>query len=376
MLCLRRKGVGRLLVVVLLGGWALGLLGVFPVEVGAHSIGTPGPRVRYNITGGGQISKYVAGMKALQAFEDPTDADAVNEYAEFVALHAKNGQHGNPRFLPWHRQFLHDLEDAVRAMPGPAHDGFTVPYWNWFRVSSPPPGGLGGNGAGSDHWQVQNIFGEGMWKTTGGRTGHNVGGEGMVLHRQYTGSLGGLDDLAYRNTADTRLDNAPLGGAFEALLETYHGAPHVRVGGGAGQLGSLTLAVNDPLFFLLHSNTDRIWWQKQNSSPPGVVTLQPVGPIIAMSHVPGVPDCMPHSEDEVFEDFDGEGDVTPYDVPDDFEEMPLSNCEPLYGYDYHSILVGDVPVPDDYDVPEPSSLVLTGVGALFLGLYRRSRRGA
>jgi tyrosinase len=64
-----------------------------------------------------------------------------------------------------------------------------------------------------------------------------------------------------------------------------HGSAHVIVGGStpgaAGWLSNLTLAVRDPLFFMLHANVDRLWavWQRQNNrySTTSTASYSPLG---------------------------------------------------------------------------------------------------
>ncbi|KAL3896402.1 MAG: hypothetical protein SGCHY_004097, partial [Lobulomycetales sp.] len=52
---------------------------------------------------------------------------------------------------------------------------------------------------------------------------------------------------------------------FSTLLETtLHAGVHVGIG---GDMSELRNASNDPLFYLLHSNVDRIWAEFQRSFP-------------------------------------------------------------------------------------------------------------
>ena len=62
-------------------------------------------------------------------------------YDKFVKLHAhlknKDYAHGTSAFLPWHRKFLLEFENALRALPGKGSKSgkpfscMTVPYWDW-----------------------------------------------------------------------------------------------------------------------------------------------------------------------------------------------------------------------------------------------------
>ncbi|TXS40431.1 hypothetical protein EAO75_36310, partial [Streptomyces sp. uw30] len=83
------------------------------------------------------------------------------EYDEFVRLHIAHfvgdgdrglrAAHMTPSFLPWHRRFLLDLEEALRRVDS----SVTVPYWDWTRdrrTTSLPWTDelLGGNGRPGD----------------------------------------------------------------------------------------------------------------------------------------------------------------------------------------------------------------------------------
>lgn len=84
------------------------------------------------------------------------------EYDEFVRTHieyyvsdGENGlrtAHMAPSFLPWHRRFLLDLEEALRRVD----PSVTVPYWDWTKDRSAKSAPwtadlLGGTGRRSDH---------------------------------------------------------------------------------------------------------------------------------------------------------------------------------------------------------------------------------
>jgi tyrosinase len=39
--------------------------------------------------------------------------------------------HGTQRFLPWHRVYLLQLEQAIQAI----HPDVTIPYWDWTKTA-------------------------------------------------------------------------------------------------------------------------------------------------------------------------------------------------------------------------------------------------
>ena len=98
------------------------------------------------------------------------------EYDAFVRTHidyyTPDGEgglraaHMSPSFLPWHRRFLLDLENALRRVD----ESVTVPYWDWTRNRTPTAVPwtddlLGGTGRSSDRQVMSGPFayGRGMW---------------------------------------------------------------------------------------------------------------------------------------------------------------------------------------------------------------------
>lgn len=72
----------------------------------------------------------------------------------------RNPAHRGPGFLPWHREFLMQLEGALQNIDA----SVTIPYWDWTQDAALPDPSqspiwaddfLGGNGLESDQWRVQ-----------------------------------------------------------------------------------------------------------------------------------------------------------------------------------------------------------------------------
>jgi tyrosinase len=81
----------------------------------------------------------------------------------------RNGAHRGPSFLPWHREFLLQLEEDLRSIDA----SITIPYWDWTEDAADPVSSplwsdkfLGGNGVEGDHWRVADgpfAYGRGNW---------------------------------------------------------------------------------------------------------------------------------------------------------------------------------------------------------------------
>ncbi len=195
----------------------------------------------------------------------------------------RNGMHRGPSFLPWHREFLMQVETDLRAIDS----SIAIPYWDWTAdAAMPDPSAspiwddnfLGGNGVEADDWRVASgpfAFSKGNWPIPEGH-------DGPALLRQFgvwTPTLPTTEDLtlALRETFyDTpNFNSSPFTIGFRNRLEGWvtqrgdsrvrtagsqlHNKVHVWVGGSMLPMTS----PNDPVFFLHHCFVDKVWadWQ-------------------------------------------------------------------------------------------------------------------
>jgi len=195
----------------------------------------------------------------------------------------RNGMHRGPSFLPWHREFLLQMEMDLRAIDS----SIAIPYWDWTADAAMPDPSvspiwdenfLGGNGVESDDWRVASgpfAFSKGNWPIPKGH-------DGPALRRQFgvwTPTLPTTEDLTVAMGEifyDTpNFNSSPFTIGFRNRLEgwvTQRGDSRVRTAG--SQLhnrvhvwvgGSMLLMTspNDPVFFLHHCFVDKVWadWQ-------------------------------------------------------------------------------------------------------------------
>lgn len=194
---------------------------------------------------------------------------------DFVALHvagAVASQHRDSHFLPWHRMYLLDLERQLQLI----NPLVSLPYW---RFDQPAPRVFDENFIGATEkvpftddikggtsdgvlakFSAENKLSE--WKI-----GDRNGIERVAVFDTKTEAAPGRPSFRLRSEADT-LD---LGGSdrelgargrtgFAQMEGTPHGAAHVSFD---GVINNVPSAPQDPLFFLLHCNVDRLWamWQ-------------------------------------------------------------------------------------------------------------------
>jgi tyrosinase len=176
--------------------------------------------------------------------------------------------HRTAWFFPWHREFLLRLERDLQAIDPTV----TLPYWDW-TIDRLPSASLwaddfmGGNGVppGGAVQSGPFAFRNGRW-TLNVRDNPR---DPIKLER----ALGSGGPLPTGNAVRDFLTRVPYAVFRPALENQVHDIVHVWIGGSAAMASS----PNDPAFFLLHCNVDRLWAQWQ-ALHPGEAAYQSDGP--------------------------------------------------------------------------------------------------
>jgi len=178
----------------------------------------------------------------------------LNLYEIFNEIHGVGLReaHFGPAFAPWHRAFILDLERQLQIID----PSVTIPYW---RFDEPAPnvfspnfmGGVSNTGAPSFSagnplalWHIENMSG--------------IIRDPIFAPNEDPDIISEFATLTVSDQYD----------AFNAALESGpHNRAHGLSAGPTGWIGTIPTAVRDPLFFLLHSNVDRLWakWQWANN---------------------------------------------------------------------------------------------------------------
>lgn len=203
------------------------------------AIGSSGPYTRRDISGialdDPLISSYRKAIKAMRSLPstNPLSWDyqaAIHGTTVMPALTGWNScEHGTYYFWSWHRMYLYWFERIVRKLSDDAT--WTLPYWNWSAANSR---------------QLPAMFRDQSSElyTPFREPAMNDG----------TGSLP-EGDVDY-SSAFSESHFTSASGMIEG---TPHGAVHVDVGGASGWMGAVPTAAQDPIFYLHHSNMDRLW---------------------------------------------------------------------------------------------------------------------
>lgn len=289
--------------------------------------------------------QFVEALHAVKAADYPYDDDpnGIGWYDQIVQWHVeltpceeagvnRHGiwGHGGPMFLPWHRQYLLMLEDAMRTV---TKQHVTIPYWDWTNDASTKAvlaedlmGGTGNADRGyrlesgpfsHDKWRlnVLNTALYGYYLMSSEYITRNIGSpyqdrltvkddlpfamsrplfdtapwsDASDARQSFRMALEGFKDNHDPLTGETAQSIAgctgPTLGKGTLVLSpgagTLHNQVHTWVGGataagpdGGSLMGTMTVPLaspNDPIFFLHHANIDRLWaeWQKTHGDDP------------------------------------------------------------------------------------------------------------
>ncbi|RYZ54559.1 MAG: tyrosinase family protein, partial [Proteobacteria bacterium] len=206
----------------------------------------PSPRVRQRWIPGVDAeikNKYVQAVTWLKANDGKTfpedDPRSYLSWERFVAIHNISCHHGDWYIFPWHRNFVNYFELACQvALDDPS---FALPYWDWTLDGKIP-----------DEFYDLPILAVDRDLI-----------KGTALPEEFVGPKMMDKILADENffsffskpVAKTRFERlVPRTGAFEA-------GPHNKVHNTIGNFMSGNTSPTDPIFWLHHSNVDRIYCQ-------------------------------------------------------------------------------------------------------------------
>lgn len=222
------------------------------------------------------FTNALAKLNGIKIDSDPTPGPGKGEYVkDFVDMHvdgARFNQHGDSHFLPWHRLYILDLERKLQEIDPLV----TLPYWK-FDQPAPrvfhqdflgeteqlPSGSTFTPGVANklvkfsvdnhlSKWQINDVGGiprESFFNTINDFP-KNPFPNFELLNEEDTLQLGGQDArLGTQRTGFSRMEASP------------HGSAHVSFN---GRVNNVPVAPQDPLFFLLHCNVDRLWAKWQN----------------------------------------------------------------------------------------------------------------
>jgi hypothetical protein len=169
------------------------------------------------------------------------------EYDKYVFIHKYSGNlaHYGPAFLPWNRIFCYKFEQELQNID----PDVVLPYWDSTTNNLD-------SHDNSKVWRREFLGKSG--EVTLSWTGRNGSSQSWQIRRNKFNMIAIPVD---GNSFNLNRDSYP---EFRPVIENrVHSAAHVFLGVPSGDQCSFATAVNDPYYFLIQGNIDRLWveWQ-------------------------------------------------------------------------------------------------------------------
>jgi tyrosinase len=265
-------------------------LGAMPMALGLTSIAqATDSRIRYDLAsaqGQQMLAIYADAVAKMQALgpDNPmswmwqwythfvdgatTKADEINRIFgstgstlaqdTWDTCQSHSGQNAN-NFFPWHRLFVYYFERIVRHVSG--QDAFTLPYWDY--TSTDPAK----RGVVPEPFRMPDdpLFAS-LYRPERG----TLANSGQPIQTNQTSDVMDISDAMSKANYSTA-DNVQ--GFCRAIDSGIHGRIHVLTGTSHG-MGAVPYACRDPLFWVHHSNIDRMWasWNRNGGKNPPATT--------------------------------------------------------------------------------------------------------
>ena len=219
-----------------------------------------------------QQQSYISALKCLQSLPPllPHMPPNASSYSDYPYVHAHIGYrtHNSASFLPWHRYFLHLFESRLRTDCG--YDG-GIPYWDWTLdaedlASSPVISADNGFGGDGDPAGDITVGRHGRCVVDGPFAGlqvlwYDVKYQPHCLSRGFrTDEAGGNGRMDGSALSPEEIDRILDLDGYEDFVPALEKKVHDVIPFGVGGDFETFSAPFEPLFWLHHSQLDRLWW--------------------------------------------------------------------------------------------------------------------
>ncbi|VUC32086.1 unnamed protein product [Clonostachys rosea] len=223
-----------------------------------QSCSDPVARTEWRDLSDQEKSTYIEAVQCLKDVPSRlTETTSETLWDDFAYVHRELDSeiHFVANFLPWHRWFVYIYESALQA---DCNYTGVMPYWDWTRDEEDPDSspifdndlGFGGDGDADTGCVNSGPF-----------AGFNVSTpDNHCLQRVFDMTM--LTQYSSQSEVDSALEIT----SYSSFRPTVENGPHR--GGHAAISGDMAnnYSPNDPIFFLHHTNIDRVWWQWQSES--------------------------------------------------------------------------------------------------------------
>lgn len=212
-------------------------------------------------------------MRFIRAFSLLNQKDGYAFYKQFTDMHIANTDdeiHFYENFLPWHRLYLLNLERDLQEIDS----SVSLHYWRW---DFPTPNLFSENFAGKMAIVTAGTASAPTFSLSNPWRNWKPPGSAQLLRSAFNWDLtlnGSWSVLIDRNAPEADAinmgkgiyinlfwdQNRPRGSRPGNVFSAPHGGGHMSF---RGQISDIPTAPQDPVFFMLHSNVDRLWalWQ-------------------------------------------------------------------------------------------------------------------
>ncbi|KAJ3485641.1 hypothetical protein NLG97_g6771 [Lecanicillium saksenae] len=242
---------------------------------------TPSVRKEWRTLSATEQQSYIDAIKCIS--EQPSRfQDGTSRHDDFALAHIAEGLHIHyaAAFLPWHRHFIHTFEQTLRKECNYTR---SLVYWDWSLdaedlaqspIWSPSAFGPSGNSSGKTSVGNGYCVVDGPFANVTRHWQAKVqGGESEILSNPHCLSRGfqtgtkkeELQSRVSQQAVENILVQDSYASFFTSLEDHVHNAIPQFVRGDF----LLQTAPNDPVFYLHHTQIDRLWWiwqQKNNAS--------------------------------------------------------------------------------------------------------------
>jgi tyrosinase len=275
-----------------------------PSESQRSLCANPAVRQEWRSVSEEEQAEYIAAALCLHEIPSSLEWDPEAKRSDdFPWIHAHNppDHHRTANFLPWHRYFIHTYEKALKESCG--YQGHLL-YWDWSldyeNLSSAPvfdvEHGFGGDGSPKEEESISggSCIREGPFSMYEVRV-LGAENEPHCLSRGFGRSVGG--SFVGTSISPTAIRDVLQERNYYDFLTRLEGSADNDIPLGIGGDWVLASAPNDPLFFLHHTQIDRLWWAWQQGDQ-GRRIMQYTGPdadaeSISPASVPSLDDILP-----------------------------------------------------------------------------------
>ncbi|KAF2473068.1 Di-copper centre-containing protein [Lindgomyces ingoldianus] len=193
-------------------------------------------------------------------------ADAVSRWDDLTWAHLNQSNyiHDVGQFLPWHRYFMYTHEYLLKTECN--YTG-TQPYWDEEADSDAlvdsdvfdPDTGFGGNGVSSNTSDYACIA-DGPFVNVTLAMGPEYTNTNHCIYREFSAT-----SFMWANS--TYLDQCMAEENYTSAYPCFSSWPHTSGHAGVGgSMLDIVASPGEPLFFLHHTNLDRLWWIWQSKN--------------------------------------------------------------------------------------------------------------